>query len=296
VGDAVIGPVLAEALTRSMGALASGGFNWWQQLPGWDPDSLYGRALHLAHPGEAWVIPATWFGVLLLLGLAWVARRGIQSALDRPGAAKYVPDSGLTVRNAFEILVEGLMGLFGGNLNAKDRAYYFPFLATIFTTIFVSNLLGFVPGVVPITENFSSNFAMALAVFLVFNIAGIARNGTGYVKHLWGPKLPFVMIPVNVIILLVETFGLFVRPATLTVRLTANIFADHLVAGVIRGIGGGTDSLAGMIMGAILPLPFYALGLLVCFLQAFVFTLLSTIYIGLAVAHDEGHADADHHH
>lgn len=290
-----MGDALAAAAAQGMRAFASG-FNWWQQIPGFGHDSIYGRALHLDHASEAWVIPATWFGVLLLLGLALVARMGIQSALDRPGAAKFVPDAGLTVRNLFEILVEGLMGLFGGNLNAKDRAYYFPFLATIFTTIFVSNLLGFIPGVVPITENFSSNFAMAIAVFVVFNVAGIARNGTGYLKHLWGPKLPLLMIPVNVIILLVETFGLFVRPATLTVRLTANIFADHLVAGVIRDIGGGPGSVTGIIMGAILPLPFYALGLLVCFLQAFVFTLLSTIYIGLAVAHDEGHDDADHHH
>ena len=76
--------------------------------------------------------------------------------------------------------------------------------------------------------------------------------------------------------------------ATLTIRLSANIFADHLVASVMRGLGESLP-VVGAIGAVVLPLPFYFLGLLVCFLQAFVFTLLSTIYIGLAVAHDDGH-------
>jgi F-type H+-transporting ATPase subunit a len=280
--------LLALAATALMGANASA-FSWFQLVPGFGHANEIGHALGLADAHTAFVIPTAWTVVAVLLAFAFLARRGMERALAQDGPERFIPDATLSARNVGEVLVEGVSNLVGGTLKGKDAAFFFPFLATIFLYILLTNLLGFVPGVLPSTENFSNNFAMSLCVFVVFNVAGLARNGTGYVKHLWGPKLHWALIPLNLLIFGIETFSLFLRPATLSIRLTANIFADHLVSGVVRDLGGAFPSVLSYIGAALLPLPFYALGLLVCFLQAFVFTLLSTIYVGLAVAHDEEH-------
>ena len=280
---------LLGALATSMLRANVSGFSWFQLLPGFGHSAGVAHALGLQDPHAAFVIPTAWTVVGAILFFAFLARKGLERAMQRSGPERYIPDSGITPRNIFEVLTEALTGIVGGTLGHKDAVFYFPFLAALFTYILVANLVGFIPGILPATEDFSTNFALALCVFVAFNVAGVARNGFGYFKHLWGPKLPMIMIPVNILILVVEAFGLLIRPATLSIRLTANIFADHLVAGVIRDLGNGLPSVLGFLGGALFPLPFYALGLLVCFLQAFVFTLLSTIYLSLAVAHEDHH-------
>jgi F-type H+-transporting ATPase subunit a len=171
-------------------------------------------------------------------------------------------------------------------VGAKEAPRFFPLVGALFLYILSMNLFGLLPGMLPPTEVFSNNLAMALVVFLVFNWAGFTRNGFAYVKHLWGPIwwLGFLLFPI-------ELLGLFIRPFSLTVRLTANMFADHLVAGTFRDIA---LDFVGPIAAAVVPVPLYFLGFFVCCVQAFVFSILTTVYVGLSTV-DMKHGHSDGH-
>ncbi|MDP2305218.1 MAG: F0F1 ATP synthase subunit A [Pseudomonadota bacterium] len=274
--------LLGLLLAGTSGAQASS-FSWYQLLPGFGAESEVGHALGLNQAHDAFLIPTVWGIVAFLLVVAGLARMGLQRAIAKGGIAAYVPDSGLTIRNAFEIVIEWLYELVAGMIGKTEAKAFLPLVATLFLYVLVSNLSGFVPGVLPATENFSHNLALALCVFVVFNYAGLSRQGMGYLKHLAGPIA--VLAPV---FLVLETISLLIRPVSLTVRLSVNIFVDHLLQTIVRGLG---DSFLGFLGAAILPVPIYFLGLLVCVVQAFVFALLTTIYISLSVAHAD-----EHHH
>lgn len=272
--------LLGLLLAGTSGAEASS-FSWYQLLPGFGERTEVGDALGLNQPHDAFLIPTVWGVVLLLLGAAAIARTGLQRAIAKGGMAAYVPDSGLSIRNVFEIVIEWLYELVAGMTGKAEAKAFLPLVATLFLYVLVSNVSGFVPGVLPATENFSHNLALALCVFVVFNYAGLSRQGFGYIKHLAGPIA--VLAPV---FLVLETISLLIRPISLTVRLSVNIFVDHLLQTISRDLG---DSFLGFVGAAILPVPIYFLGLLVCVVQAFVFALLTTIYISLSVAHTDEH-------
>ena len=178
-----------------------------------------------------------------------------------------------------------------------DKRYerFMPFLLTVFFFIWINNLLGlipFFPGGVNVTGSIS--IAMVLAVFTLL-ITFFAAN-----KHYWHHvfAMPGVPIPVLIILTPIEILGLFLRPFVLMIRLFANITAGHIIAlaffSLIFIFG---EMNAGLGLGvSVLSLVFTvfmgALELLVAFLQAYVFTLLSAIYFGAAV--DEGH-DVNNH-
>lgn len=261
------------------------GFSWFSLVPGFGHEGPVSGLLEEGH--DAWVIITSWVIVALILGVAMLARMGLNTALAKTGPSRLIPDAGLTPRNMFEILVESLHELVEGIVGPKEVKAFFPLIATLFVYILVNNLAGLIPGVLPPTENFSNNFALACMVFLVFNYAGLTRNGFAYIKHLGGPiwwMFPFMFF--------LEGLGLFIRPVSLTIRLTANIFADHLVSGAVRELG---DNLGGALAAVLLPAPLYFLGLFVCVVQAFVFSLLTTIYIGLSTADMHHHDHNDHH-
>ncbi len=268
------------------GAHASS-FSWYQLVPGFEDGGAVATNLGLHEAHGAWVILTSWGIVAFLLATAFVARMQLQKAIAKGGTAAYVPDSTLTVRNAYEVVCEWQYELIKGTMSVKDAKAFFPLIATLFFYVLVSNISGFVPGHLPPTENFSQNLALALAVFVVFNYAGFSRNGFGYVKHLMGPIA--LLAPA---FLVLETISLLVRPISLTVRLGVNIAVDHLLQTIARTLG---DTFLGVVGAATLPVPLYFLGLLVCVVQAFVFALLTTIYISLSVAHDDGHHDPAHH-
>jgi F-type H+-transporting ATPase subunit a len=134
----------------------------------------------------------------------------------------------------------------------------------------VSNLTGLIPGFLPPTSHPSTNFAISITVFLFYNYEGVRENGVGYLKHFLGPVL--FLAPMMVILELIQHI---VRPASLGLRLLGNISGDHMVLGLFSDL-----------TPLVLPVIFFGLGLFVSFIQAFVFTLLSTIYISMAIAHD----------
>lgn len=152
----------------------------------------------------------------------------------------------------------------------KNFKAFMPFLSGLFTFILFSNLLGLVPGLPPPTENFSANLAMGLLVFLFYNYAGFREHGTHYVKQFMGPFL--VLAPMFIVLELISHSA---RPLSLAFRLTANIFGDHLLLGVF-------SSMVPVVVPALL----LFFGLLVACIQSFVFTMLTSIYINMAISHD----------
>ena len=147
---------------------------------------------------------------------------------------------------------------------------FLPVIGTLFLFILCSNLTGLVPGLPPATESFSVNLAMGAVVFLVYNAAGIREHGKGYLHQFTGPFL--VLAPLFICLELISHLA---RPLSLSFRLAANIFGDHLLLGVFSHM---------VPLGVPALLLFF--GLLVACIQSFVFTMLTSIYISMAVSHD----------
>ncbi len=202
--------------------------------------------------------------VVLLLLFSIAARIGLRRRADRR-----IPEDRLSVVNAAELAIDALGNLCEDVIGHGGRKYLW-LLGSVFLYIFFNNLLGLIPGFLPATENLNTNLGIAVVVFISYNAIGIKENGWGYVKHLMGPVwwLAWLIFPI-------EFISHLVRPASLSIRLFGNIFADHLVFGIFSDL-----------VPLAVPSIFLGLGLFVAFLQAFVFTLLSMIYIALATAHD----------
>ena len=181
------------------------------------------------------------------------------------------PDGKIGLRAIVESILEFVHNLGKDIIGEKECKSFLPLLVGLFLFIFISNLSGLVPGFFPATESIDTNLAMGLIVFVVFNYAGVKEHGlTNYLKTFAGPVA--AMMP---LIFCIEMVGAFARPISLSLRLYGNIFGDHLVLSVFTGL-------------TYLLLPSFLLffGLLVATLQSFVFTLLSSIYISIAISHD----------
>ena len=167
---------------------------------------------------------------------------------------------------AFESLLVEIIG--------EDGKKYLPVIATIGLFILSCNLLGLVPGFMSPTSKLNVTAGCALVVFVYYHWQGIKSKGLfKYLKHFTGP------IPVLAPLLLpIEIIGHFSRPVSLSIRLFGNIFAEELLLLVIASI-----------IPFFLPLPFMAIAIFTSIIQAFVFVLLASIYIGGAVAHEEEH-------
>lgn len=167
------------------------------------------------------------------------------------------------------------------NLGAKDGRKWLPFFLTIFFFILTMNLVGLIPGMGTPTSNINFTSAFAIMIFATFNIAGIIKNGpVHYFTNLIPKGIPFWLLPLMVVI---EFVGLFTKAIALALRLFANLTAGHALI----------FSLLGLIivfkshLAAVPLVPFtlfiYLIEILVAFLQAYIFTLLSGLFIGQAV-------------
>jgi F-type H+-transporting ATPase subunit a len=162
---------------------------------------------------------------------------------------------------------------------------YLPLLFTLFTLILLNNLFGIIPVIqYPTMSRIGFPLALALAVYVVYLVAGVRRRGaTGFVKSLVPPGLPWWVVPV-VFALEAITF-LVTRPVTLTLRLFGNMFAGHILL-LLFALGGEFMLLHGSVLIKIVSLPaflmfflFTAFEILIAFLQAYVFILLASVYI-----------------
>ena len=214
---------------------------------------------HVPH----WVVGAG-FVFLVLTTLSLLFYRAIQKR-----DSLLIPDRGFSLINVFDVSVEKLLGLSESVMGHEGRKF-FPLMGALFIYIFMSNLLGVIPGFLPPTDNLNTNVACSLTVFLYYNIQGFREHGIKYLKQFMGPIL--WLAPVMVVIELVSHV---VRPISLSIRLFGNINGDHMVLGIFSGL---------IPIGV--PIIFLFLGLFVSFIQAFVFTLLSMVYVSLATSHD----------
>lgn len=172
-----------------------------------------------------------------------------------------------------------------GSIIGDHGARHFPVVATFGILILVSNLMGQFPMFLSPTASVNVTFALGISSFVYYNYVGISENGLwGHIKHFAGPKLPFLMaIVITPLIFVIELISSSIRPFTLGVRLFANMFSDEQVFTQITGLAAPFTQFG-------IPLVLTLLGVFVAFVQAFVFTLLSMIYIG-----EVSHAPHEHH-
>lgn len=191
---------------------------------------------------------------------------------SRSAEERMVPDAHLSARTLFEMGVEALLGLMQ-DIIGPGAERYLPLIASLATFILLSNLLGLVPGMLPPTDTLNTTLACAIPVFLATHYFGLRAHGWRYLKHFAGPVplLAPLMIPI-------ELVSHISRPISLGLRLFGNIMGDHMVLAIFVGL-----------FPLFVPLPVLVLGVLVAFVQTMVFSLLSMVYIGLAVSHEEGH-------
>jgi len=200
----------------------------------------------------------------LLLVLACLARRSLSQSAD-----PVVPEEGVSVRNVFELLVELIVGLSDGIIGLKGRKYVHLF-GSFFIFILTANLFGLLPGFSPPTNNLNTTLGLGLVSFCAYHYFGMREHGAGYIKQFLGPML--VLAP---FFLVLEGISHLVRPFSLALRLFGNMFGDHLVVEIFTDL-----TKVGV------PVLFYILGALVSVIQAFVFTLLSVIYVAMAISHE----------
>lgn len=173
-------------------------------------------------------------------------------------------------QNFFEVLVGGINNLAVDVMGQEGRAYI-PVVFGIGLYVAVSNLMALIPGLIPPTSNMNTTAAPAIFVFLLYNFIGIKKHGARYIKHFLGPLVwlaPFMII--------IEFISHLARPLSLTMRLFGNIAGEDLVVVILF-----------MLVPIIVPLPMFFLMIFTSVLQAFVFMMLTMVYIAGAL--EEAH-------
>jgi F-type H+-transporting ATPase subunit a len=261
-------------------------FNFFQWLPG----STYvspGAQPTAAAPLQTNLVAA---GVVHVYVMALVAALLVVAALAlRPRLMgtrdeDLIPPDKFGLRSLFELVLETAFGMMREIIGPEYKRYV-PLIGTLALFILFSNLIGVLPGSATSNNNINTTAAMAIVVFFAYNAAGVRAHGFfGWLAHFMGPlegKMKYIMAPLMVPIEIVSHLA---RPTSLTLRLFGNMTGDHLVFGVFMGL---------IAVPLIYPLPFLVLGTVVCVVQTLVFCLLTMVYIGQAIAHEE-HESAKH--
>jgi len=253
------------------------------------------------------------FGLPHHVVFSWVVMAVlIGAALALPRRPALIPTG---LQNAMEAAVEFILSLIDDVIGPDGRRFL-PLIATLGLYIFASNLLGLVPGFSAPTDNVNTTASFAIVVFFAYHWIGIRKHGLWpYLKHFAGPMpaLAPLMIPI-------ELISHLARPLSLTLRLFGNMLGGHILLSIVffMTVGlstwalSGAAGLLGVIIGGVGTVAtvvftvgfLFPLKLLVAFLQAFIFCMLSMLYIAGALeaehGHDSGHsahgAEAAAHH
>ncbi|HEX5752717.1 MAG TPA: F0F1 ATP synthase subunit A [Archangium sp.] len=234
-----------------------------------------------------------WLAAALLIGSLLIWSNRDKTKLVPRGAAA----------NLFEMLVLFVRDeLAIKNIGKEEGPRYTPYLLTAFFFILFMNLLGLFPWMATATGNIAVTCGLALCTFVLTQVAGIRAAGFGgYLAHLTGGVAPWlwpIMVPV-------EILGLFTKPFALTIRLFANMLAGHIVIFFLLGLIFMLGHPAVALVSVPFALGIYLLELFVAFVQAYVFTMLSALFIGMGVAmghhghehaEEHGHGEAGHSH
>jgi F-type H+-transporting ATPase subunit a len=241
-------------------------------------------------PGIPDHVTYTWLIMLILAGLTFVASRNLQ----------LVPRG---LQNFLEVVLEQFQQMIDDVMGHEGRRYL-PLIATLGLFILMGNLLGLVPGLVGVTGNLNTNAACAIVVFVAYHWIGARKQGLiPYLKHFAGP-VPLALKPLMFVI---EIISHLARPLSLTLRLFGNIVGGHILLAVIfllMGLDGLIGwALSGSVPGAIIggiggivTIAFtvgflYPLKILVAFLQAFIFVMLTMLYISGAIEESDHHSE-----
>jgi F-type H+-transporting ATPase subunit a len=222
------------------------------------------------------------FGVAMVLLFVIIGALAFKSAVSKGGEKAIVPPPKMTLRNLMEMITDAVFGVAEPIMGPENARRFLPLIGTLAFFIFFSNVLALVPGFAPPTATLKTNVALALTVFVLTHVYGIAANGLGYFKQFLG-HAPVYMAPFMIPIEIVSHLA---RPLSLSLRLLGNIAADHKVVSAFFTL-----------VPLIVPVPFLILGTLVAIIQTLVFCLLAMVYINGAVAQDHGddHAHEGHH-
>ncbi len=213
------------------------------------------------------------------------------------------------LQNFFEVVIEQFFQIIDDVLGPEGRRFL-PLIATLGIFILVGNLLGLVPGMNGPTTNLNTTAACALVVFLSYHWIGVRKQGAlTYLKHFTGP-VPLALKPLMFVI---EIISHLARPLSLTLRLFGNMVGGHILLAIIfflmgldgllgwalsgSAIGAVVGGIGGVVMMVFTIGFLYPLKILVSLLQAFIFVMLTMLYISGAVEESEHHAEhhADHH-
>jgi F-type H+-transporting ATPase subunit a len=216
--------------------------------------------------------------VLLVAALSAVRRRNV------------VPKG---LYNFVEMLVQFVrVEIAGKNIGARDGDRFVPYLVTAFFFILFVNLFGMIPYAATATGNIAVTLALATFTFVITQYAAIRAMGLwAWLKHLTGG----VAWPLWPIMIIVELLGLFTKPFALTVRLFANMVAGHIVILSLLGLIFALNSPWVAIGSVPMALGIFLLELFVAFVQAYIFTMLSAVFIGQGLAHHGDHGEEHGH-
>jgi F-type H+-transporting ATPase subunit a len=240
-------------------------------------------------PGIPDHVTYTWLVMIIVATVAIAAAR----------RAALVPRG---LQNFMEVVLDQFVGMIDDVIGPEGRPYL-PLIATLGLFILVGNLMSLVPGLGGPTSNLNTTAACALVVFFAYHWIGIRKQGLGnYLKHFMGPvpALAPLMIPI-------ELISHLARPLSLSLRLFGNMTGGHILLAIIfflMGLDGligwaFSGSAAGAIVGGIGGLVMivftvgflFPLKILVSFLQAFIFVMLTMLYISGAIEHGEHHGE-----
>ena len=181
------------------------------------------------------------------------------------------------VQSVIEVLYEFIANMIRENVGTEGMKY-FPFVFTLFVFILTLNLLGMIPYSFTVTSHIIVTFALAAMVFTVVTAIGFMRHGLGFMKLFVPEGVPLLLLPLIVVI---ELISYLIRPISLSVRLFANMLAGHTMLKVFSGfvVSLGAFGVAPLLF----TVAFTGLEFFVAFIQAFIFTVLSCIYLNDAV-------------
>jgi F-type H+-transporting ATPase subunit a len=218
--------------------------------------------LHIPNVPEH--VTYTWLAMAILIGLSLAARFSLK---------KTAPTG---FQNFFEVIVSGLEN-FVEDIMGPEGKHYLTLIGSLFLFILVCNLQGLFPGFDSPTANINTTLALALVSFSATHYIGLRRHGIGYIKHFMGPMplLAPLMFPI-------ELISHLARVMSLTFRLFGNMVAKHKLLLVLA-----------LLAPYIAPVPILGLGVLVAFVQAGVFTLLTMLYLSGSI--EEAHLGGEHH-
>lgn len=159
------------------------------------------------------------------------------------------------------------------DVTGKDGLKYFPYIFTLFMFILVANFLGLIPMSFTTTSHIAVTAVLAMAVFVTVTVLGFVKNGAGFLSLFWVSSAP---LPLRPVLAIIEVISYFVRPVSHSIRLAGNMMAGHAVLKVFAGFAQVTAVAPIAILGV---MAIYGLEVLVSAIQAYVFTILTCVYL-----------------